>query len=74
MTTSTTQRYLTSDEAAELLRVTPQTLRQQRWRGSGPPFVRLDGRVLYAADDVARWLAARRVVPRTQQGRLSAAA
>lgn len=54
---------LTSGEVAQYLRVTEHTLRQQRWRGIGPPYVRTAGRVLYRREDVEQWLAVRRVDP-----------
>jgi transposase-like protein len=58
--------WLTTEELAGMLGVDPSTLR--RWRTArprqGPPFVPLSGRVtLYSAQDVRRWLAARRIDP-----------
>ena len=58
------KRYWTNAETASFLGLRPQTLRQKRHRGDGPPFCRLgDGpraRTAYDPDEVAAWLAARR--------------
>lgn len=55
-------RYLTTAEAAELCRATPETLRGWRYERKGPAWFRPEGsrRVLYAADDVLSWLEAAR--------------
>lgn len=58
-------RYLTASEAAELRRKTPQALVMERQRGEGPPYILDGGRILYPADDLDRWLEARRVDPCT---------
>jgi hypothetical protein len=57
------KRYWTNAETASFLGLKPQSLRQKRHRGDGPPFCRLgDGpraRTAYDPDEVAAWLAAR---------------
>jgi hypothetical protein len=55
---------LTSLEAAEALRLSERTLERSRVSGFGPPFCKLGRRVLYRADDLDQWIAAR-VVPST---------
>jgi predicted site-specific integrase-resolvase len=54
------QRWLTSDEVAELLRVRPATVSQWRWRRRGPAFVKLAdgpaGKVRYERREVERWM------------------
>jgi predicted DNA-binding transcriptional regulator AlpA len=51
---------LKPDEAAEMLRITPRTLADWRYRGVGPRFVRYSGRaVRYRLRDVDAWLAGR---------------
>jgi predicted site-specific integrase-resolvase len=54
------QRWLTSDEVAELLRVRPATVAQWRWRRRGPAFVKLAdgpaGKVRYERREVERWM------------------
>lgn len=46
-------------ECAERIGLKPSTLRNQRWRGDGPPFVRVGGRVRYRLVDIAEWLESR---------------
>ena len=52
--------YLTTVEAANLIRHQPQTLRRWRVNGSGPPYLRLSGRVLYDPEELKRWVASHR--------------
>ena len=42
------QRYLTNDEAAEYLRLSPRTLEKQRVIGDGPKSRKYGRRVMYA--------------------------
>ena len=49
------QRYLTNDEAAEYLRLSPRTLEKQRVLGGGPRFRKFGARVVYAAADLRAW-------------------
>ena len=60
-TTTTTQpaRYLTNDEAAEFLRLSPRTLEKQRVIGGGPRFRKFGRRVMYAVADLESWADAR---------------
>ena len=46
------QRYLTNDEAAEYLRLSPRTLEKQRVIGGGPRFRKFGRRVMYAVADL----------------------
>ena len=55
--------YLTSQQVAELRHLKPQSLRRERWRGCGPPYVRDGRRCLYPADALSEWLRARLVTP-----------
>ena len=54
-TTAQPQRYLTNDEAAEYLRLSPRTLEKQRVIGGGPRFRKFGRRVVYAAADLRAW-------------------
>ena len=47
--------FITTREAAQLLRLSPITLAQWRCRDEGPPFVRLGRAVRYRAGDVRDW-------------------
>lgn len=52
-------RYLTNDEAAELLRLSPRTLEKQRVIGGGPRFRKFGRRVMYSVTDLEAWADAR---------------
>ena len=63
------EELLTEKEAAELLRITPGTLRMyrtaKRFAGRAPTFVQNGrGRVLYLRSDLSAWVAARRRTPK----------
>ncbi|WP_398494338.1 helix-turn-helix transcriptional regulator [Variovorax sp.] len=47
--------FLTTQEAAEILRLSPRTLEKHRVLGGGPRFRKFGARVLYAAADVRAW-------------------
>jgi len=53
--TDTLPRYLTTLEAAALLRLSHRTLEKHRLYGTGPEYRKLGGRVLYATADVLAW-------------------
>ncbi|MEM7620188.1 MAG: helix-turn-helix domain-containing protein [Pseudomonadota bacterium] len=52
--------YLTSDEAAKLLRLSTRTLERMRVTGDGPRFMKAGtgkrSRVLYKTSDISEWL------------------
>lgn len=52
-------RYLTNDEAAGYLRLSPRTLEKQRVIGGGPRFRKFGRRVMYAVADLDAWAADR---------------
>jgi len=47
--------FLTNDEAAAFLRLSPRTLEKQRVLGGGPRYRKFGARVLYAAVDLRVW-------------------
>jgi predicted DNA-binding transcriptional regulator AlpA len=51
--------YLTQDEAASHLRLSPRTLERHRVNGTGARFVRLGRRVVYARAELDAWTASR---------------
>lgn len=57
--TNTAPRYLTNDEAAAFLRLSPRTLEKQRVIGGGPRFHKFGRRVMYALSDLEAWADAR---------------
>ncbi|WP_296560771.1 helix-turn-helix domain-containing protein [Pigmentiphaga sp.] len=52
-------RFLTTDESAAFLRLSPRTLEKLRVLGGGPRFRKLGARVVYAVDDLCAWTDAR---------------
>jgi hypothetical protein len=55
MSDDTSSPFLTIEETAQLLRVGSRTLDNHRWKGTGPPYRRHGGRILYHRDEVLRW-------------------
>ncbi len=51
--------YLTNDEAAAFLKLSPRTLEKMRGIGGGPPFRKLGRRVTYRIDELESWANAR---------------
>ena len=59
MTTPVSLQLLNTEEAAYLLRLSPNTLRRKRCEGTGPRFVRLGSArnaVRYRPEDLEAWL------------------
>ncbi|SDA68944.1 Helix-turn-helix domain-containing protein [Pseudomonas sp. NFPP33] len=52
-------RYLTNNEAADFLRLSPRTLEKQRVIGGGPRFHKFGRRVMYALTDLEAWASER---------------
>lgn len=50
------ERYLTTEEAAEHLRSSVSTLARWRTLGTGPEYVKRQGRVLYSNDTLEAFL------------------
>lgn len=53
-------QFLSNDEAALLLKLSPRTLEKMRVVGGGPKFCKFGRRVTYAVEDLRTWAAARR--------------
>lgn len=53
------RRRLTIEELAERLRTTPTAIYCLRYRGEGPPAVRVGRRLLFDPVEVEEWLAAK---------------
>jgi excisionase family DNA binding protein len=51
------ERYLTTAEVAAWLRTSPETVRYWRHIGTGPASFKVGRRVLYAREDVERFIA-----------------
>ncbi|PXW34064.1 UNVERIFIED_CONTAM: hypothetical protein DES50_102689 [Williamsia faeni] len=64
---------LTETEVAQWLGMSTESLRADRARGVGLPFIKLGlRRIRYSADDVRDYLTARTVVPRATPGSAAA--
>lgn len=50
--------FMDVDELAELLRLKPSAIYQLRWRGGGPPAIKVHGvrKLLFPRSEVDRWL------------------
>lgn len=55
--------YLTTEEAAGVLRKKPSSLNQDRYLGRGLPYIKAGGRILYAKSDCVAYLTAGRNDP-----------
>jgi len=51
-------RKWTSRETADYLQLSDQTLANWRWRGCGPPYLKINGAVRYDPEAVRAWAAA----------------
>jgi len=47
----------TSRDTADFLRLSEQTLANWRWRGCGPPYLKINGAVRYDPEAVRTWAA-----------------
>ncbi|MCZ4343762.1 helix-turn-helix domain-containing protein [Sphingomonadaceae bacterium G21617-S1] len=52
--------FLSNEEAASFLNLSPRTLEKMRVVGGGPPFCKFGRRVAYAVGDLEAWAANRR--------------
>jgi len=59
-------QYLTNDEAAQFLKLSPRTLEKLRVHGNGPRFRKFGRRVVYDTADLVNW-ANQRVFDSTAQ-------
>ena len=50
-------KYMTPEQLSDMLQVPPRTLETWRYRGGGPPCVRVGRHVRYDPDAVRKWLA-----------------
>jgi predicted DNA-binding transcriptional regulator AlpA len=55
------EKLNSTEEAAERIRLRPQTLRSYRSKGGGPDFIKLaPNRVAYRTSDLEKWVESRR--------------
>jgi predicted DNA-binding transcriptional regulator AlpA len=60
-------RLLTTEDTADLLRLSTSWLAKARMRGDGPPFVKLGGSVRYVESSVVRWMRAQQRLSTTDR-------
>ena len=53
-------RHLNQEQLARRWQVSPRTLERHRWLGTGVPYLKLLGRVVYRLEDVEAYEAAHR--------------
>jgi predicted site-specific integrase-resolvase len=58
---------LTEKEAAKRLFARPDTLR--KWRGRGPVYMKISGKIRYRSDDLEKFIEQSRVVPSERKRR-----
>ena len=59
---------ITEKELATLLNVSPYWCQKSRWRGDGPPYVRIGAAIRYHIPSVEAWLQSRVVTSTSQTG------
>lgn len=65
--TDTWSDLITTAEAAEILRISPKTLANQRYRGEGMPYIQLPGGLIrYSRHTIAAEIAAGTVAPQNR--------
>lgn len=50
------QEYLTTQEAAKYLRIAVKTLERWRAKKISPPYKKINGKILYSAQDLQNWM------------------
>jgi hypothetical protein len=58
-TTARPSQYLSNQEAADILKLSPRTLEKLRVIGGGPRYRKLGRRVVYSIQDLESWAEAR---------------
>ena len=60
-----TPKYINEKKVAEIMDCAVQTLRNQRFRGAGPPYSKINRAVRYRVDDVIQFMESRKVTPKS---------
>ena len=53
-----TEQYLTTNQVAKLLNLSPRTLEHMRCKGTGPAFCKFGRKCLYRQTDIDKWVEA----------------
>ena len=62
-----TPQYVTEKKVAEIMGYAVQTLRNQRFRGAGPTYIKLDRAVRYSLEDVFSYMEKHKVTPKDEK-------
>lgn len=62
------EKLLTPKEAADVVRRSEITLKRWRKGSKGPPYSRIEGRILYRYSDLMKWVASHRVLAHSASG------
>ena len=62
-TQTLSRRYLSNEQAADFLGLSPNTLQVWRCTFKGPPFIKRGGRVWYDESDLIAWMERGRICP-----------
>lgn len=65
-----TAQFLNQVHLARRWQISPRTLERWRWRGEGPAYVKIGGRVIYRLDDVEAYEGNRRCESTLQNAQL----
>lgn len=60
------KKLLTEADLADRWGIAPKTLANQRWRGDGPPFIKLGRLVRYDPETADEWAASRQASSTSQ--------
>lgn len=55
-----TEQFLNQARLATRWQISPRTLERWRWKGQGPAFVKIGGRVVYRLEDIEAYEGGRR--------------
>ena len=58
------EMLLTTDQAADILKLKPVTLKKWRVVGTGPPYIRLGGAIRYRQSDLLEYVERATITPR----------
>ena len=61
---------LTQAQTARFLGTPVATLTKWRFRRKGPPYIKLEGKVVYGKDDLEAWIKSCRIVPAERAPRI----
>jgi hypothetical protein len=61
-----TPKFINEKKAAEIMCLAVQTLRNQRFRGAGPVYYKLNRAVRYRESDIVGFMESKKVTPRNE--------